>query len=197
MEYLRDKGLQPIGMEPVAVGVSADAHHITTPSVDGPKAAIWQALAESQIDASDLHPGSARDGHSRRLHGADRLAFDAPRQCTGDGPEGNLRPRDERRERVGTDRAIHGLRELPPVPSARSIGQVTCRSSIVRNPRRKYMSLGAITPLAPADLNGGIRALHRNFVFNEACPAPSGFAGKLSMGIGGIDACVISRPLGS
>jgi hypothetical protein len=59
------------------------------------------------------------------------------------------------------------------------------------------MSLGAITPLAPADLNGGIRALHRNFVFNEACPAPSGFAGKLSMGIGGIDACVISRPLGS
>jgi hypothetical protein len=35
--------------------------------------------------------------------------------------------------------------------------------------------------------------MHEQFVFNSACPAGSGYAGKLSMGIGGVNACVISR----
>lgn len=51
------------------------------------------------------------------------------------------------------------------------------------------------TPLTPAELNESIRAIYEEFVFDEACPLPEGLAGKLSMGIGGINACVISRPL--
>ncbi len=35
MEYLQEKGMKPIGMEPVAAGVSSDAHHIITPSIPG------------------------------------------------------------------------------------------------------------------------------------------------------------------
>jgi 3-oxoacyl-[acyl-carrier-protein] synthase II len=50
------------------------------------------------------------------------------------------------------------------------------------------------TPLDAADLNPTIANLHPRFVFNSACKAPAGPAGKLSMGVGGVNACVISRP---
>jgi 3-oxoacyl-(acyl-carrier-protein) synthase len=51
------------------------------------------------------------------------------------------------------------------------------------------------TPLRREELNSQIAALHRNFVFDDRCPVPrSGIAGKLSMGVGGVNACVLSRP---
>ena len=51
------------------------------------------------------------------------------------------------------------------------------------------------TPLSRDELNGAIAKMHQNFVFNTGCDVPAGLSGKLSMGIGGINACVISRPL--
>jgi hypothetical protein len=44
-------------------------------------------------------------------------------------------------------------------------------------------------------MHPAIRELHDQVVFDRACAFPNGLAGKLSMGIGGINACVISRPL--
>jgi len=43
-------------------------------------------------------------------------------------------------------------------------------------------------------LNPEISRIHDNFVGETAVPLPEGFAGKLSMGVGGINACVLSRP---
>jgi 3-oxoacyl-[acyl-carrier-protein] synthase II len=59
-DYMQSKGFKPLGMEPVAVGLSSDAHHIITPSEDGPKTAIQQALANAAmtpetIGTWDLH----------------------------------------------------------------------------------------------------------------------------------------------
>lgn len=51
------------------------------------------------------------------------------------------------------------------------------------------------TPLAEHDLNRTIAAVHDRYVYDAPVAAPEGLAGKLSMGIGGINACVISRPL--
>jgi hypothetical protein len=51
------------------------------------------------------------------------------------------------------------------------------------------------TPLRAVELNAQISGVHTNFVMDAGCAAPPGAAGKLSMGIGGINACVISRPL--
>jgi hypothetical protein len=51
------------------------------------------------------------------------------------------------------------------------------------------------TPLAETELNPEIARVHERFAFTEGCPAPAGYAGKLSMGVGGINSCVISRPL--
>ena len=50
------------------------------------------------------------------------------------------------------------------------------------------------SPVVEKDLNPSIAGLHQRIVFDVACPAPAGLGGKLSMGIGGINACVISRP---
>jgi 3-oxoacyl-(acyl-carrier-protein) synthase len=50
------------------------------------------------------------------------------------------------------------------------------------------------TPLSEAELNPQIEGLHSRFVFDQPVPVPEGLAGKLSMGVGGINACVISRP---
>ena len=51
---MREKGFKALGMEPVAVGVSSDADHIITPSIDGPTAAIENAFAEAGIQPEDL-----------------------------------------------------------------------------------------------------------------------------------------------
>ena len=51
------------------------------------------------------------------------------------------------------------------------------------------------TPLTSEELNPAIRDLHGSFVFRDECVFPNKIAGKLSMGIGGINACVLSRPL--
>ena len=50
------------------------------------------------------------------------------------------------------------------------------------------------TPLHPDELNREIGRIHDVYVFDEPCQATKGVAGKLSMGIVGINACVLSRP---
>jgi 3-oxoacyl-[acyl-carrier-protein] synthase II len=50
------------------------------------------------------------------------------------------------------------------------------------------------TPLHREELNPQIEAVHTRFVCDQAVNLPPGLAGKLSMGVGGINACVISRP---
>ena len=50
------------------------------------------------------------------------------------------------------------------------------------------------TPLSEGELNKEIGRVHERYVFDSPVASPQGCAGKLSMGVGGINACVISRP---
>jgi 3-oxoacyl-[acyl-carrier-protein] synthase II len=168
MEYMVKQGFQPIGMEPLAVGVSADASHIITPSFDGPKAAIRQALEDGsavvdEIATWDLHATATAGDYAEIITMRSML------------PDGVLVS-----ARKGT--FGHGM-------SAGSGWELTAQ----------YMGCesGRLfpTPLTPSELNNEIRELHRHFIFTEACSVPQGLAGKLSMGIGGINACVLSRVL--
>jgi 3-oxoacyl-[acyl-carrier-protein] synthase II len=168
MEYLVNRGFHPIGMEPVAVGVSADAHHIITPSVEGPKAAILQALAESDTTPADF---GTWDLHATATPG-DYAELTTLRSMLPDGVLVTARK--------GT--FGHGM-------SAGSGWELTAQYMGYENGRLFP------TPLRSENLNGAIRSIHREFVYTDACPLPSGLAGKLSMGIGGINACIISRPL--
>ena len=150
------------------MGVSSDADHIITPSVEGPTAAIRNAFAESGVQPEematwDLHatatPGDYREVETLRGVVPDSVLVTARKGTFG-----------------------HGM-------SAGGGWELTAQ----------YLGYerGRIypTPLQPGELNRQIAEVHSAYVFDEPCPASRGVAGKLSMGIGGINACVISRPL--
>ncbi|MBO0799649.1 MAG: hypothetical protein J2P31_12580, partial [Blastocatellia bacterium] len=67
-DYMTEHGFKPVGMQPLAVGVSSDAHHIITPTIEGPTAAIQQALADAlartgEIGTWDLHATATPGDH--------------------------------------------------------------------------------------------------------------------------------------
>ncbi|WP_164009703.1 beta-ketoacyl synthase N-terminal-like domain-containing protein [Pyxidicoccus trucidator] len=167
LEHFTAKGFKPLGMEPVAVGVTADADHIITPSKEGPTLAIREALAEAGVTPADV---GSWDLHATATPG-DFLEVQNLRDVM---PESVLIT-----ARKGT--FGHGM-------SAGGGWELTAQ----------YLGYGQgkvfSTPLKQAELNKQISRVHSRFVFDEAVDAPAGCAGKLSMGVGGINACVISRP---
>lgn len=167
LEHFTAKGFKPLGMEPVAVGVTADADHIITPSKEGPTLAIREALAGAGLQPEDV---GSWDLHATATPG-DFLEVQNLRDVM---PETVLIT-----ARKGT--FGHGM-------SAGGGWELTAQ----------YLGYGQgkvfPTPLKQAELNKQISRVHGRFVFDEAVDAPTGCAGKLSMGVGGINACVISRP---
>jgi 3-oxoacyl-(acyl-carrier-protein) synthase len=168
MEYMKARGFKPLGMEPVGVGVTSDADHIITPSPDGPRAAMTEAMHDAgvtpgDIGTWDLHatatPGDYAEMTNLRSMFPDSLLVTARKGTFG-----------------------HGM-------SAGGGWELTAQ----------YLGYAEghlfPTPLAAEDLNATIGEMHQNFVFNTACDIPPGLTGKLSMGIGGVNACVISRRL--
>jgi 3-oxoacyl-[acyl-carrier-protein] synthase II len=168
LEYMKARGLKPLGMEPIAVGVSSDAHHIITPSPEGPRAAIKEALEEAHAYPADLETwdvhATATPGDFSEISTFRSLFSDAVLVTARKGTFG------------------HGM-------SAGGGWELTAQ----------YLGYeqGQLFPTSVSNdaLNPAIGEMHRNFVFAQPCPTGSGLAGKLSMGIGGINACVLSRPL--
>ncbi len=166
-DYMRAKGFKPLGMEPLAVGVSSDAHHIITPTREGPRAAILQALAEAgtapdAVGTWDLHatatPGDYSEMASFRSLFPDSVLVTARKGTFGHG--------------MGAG----GGWELTAQYLGYEQGQLFP------------------TPLARDAVNPSIQNVHERYVFDSAREAPPALGGKLSMGIGGVNACVISRP---
>jgi 3-oxoacyl-(acyl-carrier-protein) synthase len=166
-EHMTGLGFRPLGMEPLAVGVSSDADHIITPSTEGPTAAISQAFARAgirpqEIATWDLHatatPGDYKEVATLRAVVPSSVLVTARKGTFGHGM------------------AAGGGWEL----TAQYLGYARGRLFP--------------TPLERGELNPEIAALHGLFAFDQDCPSPAGPAGKLSMGIGGVNACVISRP---
>jgi 3-oxoacyl-[acyl-carrier-protein] synthase II len=167
MEYMKARGFRPLGMEPVGIGVTSDAHHIITPSVGGPKAAIAQALKDAgarpeDIETWDLHATATPGDYSEMT--TLRSILDRSVLVTA------------RKGTFGHGMSAGGGWEL----TAQYLGYAEGRLFP--------------TPLARGDLNTTIAKTHENFVFDEPRDAPAGLSGKLSMGIGGINACVVSKP---
>ncbi len=172
-EYMTSLGFEPLGMEPVGVGVSADADHIITPSKDGPLNAVHQAIAEAgskpeEFETWDLHatatPGDFQEVENLRSVVPDTVLVSARKGTFGHGM------------------GAAGGWEL----TAQYLGY----ESGVLFP----------TPLARSEMNHEIGQMHQHFVFDDGCTLSKDdrsarrFAGKLSMGVGGVNACVVSRP---
>ncbi len=168
LEHMRGLGFKPLGLEPVSVGMSSDAEHIITPSREGPMTAVRLALAEAGVQPQEV---TTWDLHATAT--------------PGDFQEvGNLRELVPESVWVTARKGTfgHGM-------GAAGGWELTAQ----------YLSYEAghlfPTPLREAELNSEIKGLHRRFVFEHGCPvSPRGVAGKLSMGVGGINACIISRP---
>ena len=167
LEHMTALGFRPLGMEPLAVGVSSDADHIITPSTEGPTAAIEQALAAAAVSRGEI---ATWDLHATATPGD----FKEISTLRGVLPESVLVT--ARKGTFGHGMAAGGGWEL----TAQYLGYA-----------RGHLFP---TPLGEAELNPQIAAVHDLFAFDRPCPSRPGAAGKLSMGIGGINACVISRP---
>jgi 3-oxoacyl-[acyl-carrier-protein] synthase II len=170
-DFMEAGGFEPLGMEPVAVGVSSDADHIITPSREGPTAAIRQALDSAGITPGEL---ASWDLHATATPG-DFLEVDTLRAVLPDDVLVTAR-----KGTFGHGMSAGGGWEL----TAQYLGAARG----VLHP----------TPLGESELNLQIGEVHRGFVFDRPCPVPGAARpmGKLSMGIGGVNACVVSRPLG-
>jgi 3-oxoacyl-[acyl-carrier-protein] synthase II len=167
LEHMLARGFRPLGMEPLAVGVSSDADHIITPSTEGPTTAIRQALAAAGVLPEDL---GSWDLHATATPGDDREVATLRALLPGSVLV------SARKGTFGHGMSAGGGWEL----TAQYLGYERGRL----HP----------TPLQEGEVNRAIAERHKLFVFDRACEAPPGPAGKLSMGIGGINACVISRP---
>jgi 3-oxoacyl-[acyl-carrier-protein] synthase II len=169
LEHYLAKGWTPLGLEPVAVGITADADHIITPSKEGAVAAIRQALATAGVKPEDIgHFDMHATGTPGDLNEIEVLRAVLPASCRFSARKGSF----------GHGMGAGGGWEL----TAQYLGHAA----------------GAYFPTAimAGDVHPAIRALHDRFVLGEASPRNSSIVGKLSMGVGGVNACVISRSLG-
>ncbi|MCP3964410.1 MAG: beta-ketoacyl synthase [bacterium] len=168
-DHMTARGFQPLGMEPMSVGVTSDADHIITPSKEGPTESMRMALERAGSSGSDL---VSWDLHATATPG-DFNEVEMVRDLMGEDVLVTAR-----KGTFGHGMSAGGGWEL----TAQYLGYQ--RGEIFP------------TPLARGELNEQIASVHDKFAFDAGCPAPRGAVGKLSMGVGGINACVISRPLG-
>ncbi len=168
LDHMTSRGFKPLGLEPLSVGVTSDADHIITPSKDGPTEAMRIALSRAGTEGSDL---VSWDLHATATPGD----FNEVEMVRDLMPEEVLVT--ARKGTFGHGMSAGGGWEL----TAQYLGYQ--RGEIYP------------TPLARSELNPQIAGVHENFAYDRGCPAPPGPVGKLSMGVGGINACVISRPL--
>ena len=164
-DLMKAQGFKPLGLELVAVGTSSDAHHIITPSKGGPQMAIRAALDE--VKASDV---TTWDMH----------ATATPGDATEIEHSMEMLHRDviftARKGTFGHGMSVGGGWEL----TAQHIG----------------LAQGKLFPMAltEGELHADVKVHEAKFAGEGGTDVEHGYSGKLSMGIGGINSCVISRP---
>jgi len=163
-EALMAQGFTPLGMELVGIGTSSDAHHIITPSKGGPQLAMKAAL--ENLQASEV---TTWDMHATATPG-DATEIEQSLEM--------LHPDvifTARKGTFGHGMSVGGGWEL----TAQHLG----------------MAKGKLFPtsLTEGELHEDVKVHSARFVQVEGCDVADGYSGKLSMGIGGINSCVISR----
>jgi 3-oxoacyl-[acyl-carrier-protein] synthase II len=164
-DALMQQGFRPLGLEIVGVGTSSDAHHIITPSKGGPQLAMKAALQE--VQSADV---TTWDMHATATPG-DATEIEHSLEL--------LHPDvifTARKGTFGHGMSVGGGWEL----TAQHLGMA----------RGKLYPV----PLTEGELHADVKVHDAKFVQVDGCEVDRGYSGKLSMGIGGINSCVISRP---
>ncbi len=163
-DELTKQGFAPLGLEIIAVGTSSDAHHIITPSKGGPQLAMKKAMQE--VRAVDV---TTWDMHATATPG-DATEIENSLEM--------LHPDvlfTARKGTFGHGMSVGGGWEL----TAQHLG----------------MARGHLygIPLTEGELHADVKLHGPKFVQTDGTHVTRGYGGKLSMGIGGINSCVISR----
>jgi 3-oxoacyl-[acyl-carrier-protein] synthase II len=163
-DALTAQGFRPVGLEIVSVGTSSDAHHIITPSKGGPQLAIRQAL-----EGLETNQVATWDLHATATPGdATEIAHSLEM----------LHPDvlfTARKGTFGHGMSVGGGWEL----TAQHMGVARGRIFPI--------------PLTEGELHADVAIHEARFVNAQDCQISGGYSGKLSMGVGGINSCVISR----
>jgi len=166
-DYLMSKGFEPLGLEILSVGVSSDADHIITPSQEGPRLAIRQALAEAKIVPEDV---ATWDMHATATPG-------------------------DWTELQNTLAVLPGSMAITARKGTFGHGMSVCGGWELTAQHLGF-SKGALLPvnLEGAEVHDQIRPYYHRLVQDEAHhPTEGDVAGKINMGVGGINACAICR----
>lgn len=165
-EALMRQGFKPVGLEVVGVGTSSDAHHIITPSRDGPQLAMKQALeglARQDVATWDMHATATPGDPTEMQNSLEMLHPDVIFTA--------------RKGTFGHGMSVGGGWEL----TAQHLGVL-----------RGHLHPMALTE---GELHADVQVHGAKVVHTAGCEVKedAGYHGKLSMGVGGINACVISR----
>ncbi len=165
-EYFRGLGMKPLGLEIVGVANSSDADHIITPSREGPRAAIRQALDRARVQPEevatwDMH-ATATPGDWTELQNT-LSVFPGTTRLTA------------RKGSFGHGMSVCGGWEL----TAQHLG----------------FAKGQLHPidLGEEEIHPQMRAHSSSLIVEDMTELEGKVAGKLNMGVGGVNACVISR----
>lgn len=166
-DYLVGQGFEPLGLEILSVGLSSDADHIITPSQEGPRIAIQQALVEAGIDPEDV---GTWDMHATATPG-------------------------DWSELQNTLAVLPGSMAITARKGTFGHGMSVCGGWELTAQHLGF-SKGELLPvnLAGAEVHDQIRPYYHRLVQDEkAHPTGGDVAGKINMGVGGINACAICR----
>jgi 3-oxoacyl-(acyl-carrier-protein) synthase len=165
-DYFKQNGFKPLGLEILSVALTSDADHIITPSREGPLTAIKEALSEAQVKPEDIETW---DMHATATPG-DWTEFQNALEVF----PGNTKF-TARKGTFGHGMSVCGGWEL----TAQHMG----------------FAKGKLLPidLEKEEVHDQIQPYHHCLVLDEPVVMEGEIAGKINMGIGGINACVICR----
>ncbi len=171
-DVMEKLGQKSLGIEIMGVGLSSDAEHIITPSMEGPKLCIRDAFAQAGITPQDVHTW-------------DMHATGTP----GDWSEFKLIENLPATTVITARKGIfgHGM-------STCGGWELTAQLFSTRKNGTTYTLTGS--GISPDRVHPSIRDVGRKLATDKAVTvdAPKGLVcGKLSMGIGGISSCVLSK----
>ena len=165
-DYFRGLGMKPLGLEIIGVANNSDADHIITPSREGPRAVIGQAMAEAaarpgDVATWDMH-ATATPGDWTELQNT-LSVFPGTTRLTA------------RKGSFGHGMSVCGGWEL----TAQHLG----------------FAKGILHPidLEEDEIHPQMREHSESLVHEHGTELEGKVAGKLNMGVGGVNACVISR----
>ena len=165
-DHLMERGMKPLGLEILGVALSSDADHIITPSAEGPQRAIRGALDEAAVKPDEV---ATWDMHATATPGDWTELQNAIEVFKG------VPVLTARKGSFGHGMSVCGGWEL----TAQHLG----------------FAKGVLHPvnLQEEELHPQIAPYHDCLVQAQHAQIEGGVAGKINMGIGGVNACVICR----